>query len=47
VLRLPVPEIQTLIFVYLMYSAQATIYLARVGGRFWSVGREQFRFQAS
>jgi H+-transporting ATPase len=36
VLRLPVPEIQTLMFVYLMYSAQATIYLTRIRDRLWS-----------
>lgn len=36
VLRLPEPEVQTLMFVYLMYSAQVTIYLSRVRGRFWS-----------
>jgi H+-transporting ATPase len=36
VLSLPVAEIQTLMFVYLMYSAQATIYLTRVRDRLWS-----------
>ena len=36
VLHLPVSQIQTLMFVYLIYSAQATIYLTRVRGRFWS-----------
>ena len=30
------PQFQTLMFVYLMYSAQATIYLTRVRRRFWS-----------
>lgn len=35
-LTLPVPQIQTLMFVYLMYSAQATIYLTRTPDRFWS-----------
>jgi H+-transporting ATPase len=35
VLLLSVPAIQTLMFVYLIYSAQATIYLTRVRGRFW------------
>ncbi len=30
-------QIQTLMFAYLMYSAQATIYIARVPGRFWSL----------
>lgn len=33
---MPVPQIQTLVFVYLIYSAQATIYLTRVRGRLWS-----------
>ena len=36
VLKLPHPEVQTLMFVYLMYSAQATIYLTRVRDRLWS-----------
>jgi len=36
-LILTVPQIQTLMFVYLIYSAQATIYLTRVRGRFWSL----------
>lgn len=36
-LHLPSPQIQTLMFVYLMYSAQATIYISRVPGRFWSL----------
>lgn len=36
VVSMPVPEIQTLTFAYLIYSAQATIYLTRVRGRFWS-----------
>lgn len=36
VLHLAVPQIQTLMFAYLVYSAQATIYLNRVRGRFWS-----------
>jgi H+-transporting ATPase len=36
VLKLSIPQIQTLMFVYLMYSAQATIYLTRVRGRLWS-----------
>lgn len=36
VLMLSVPQIQTLMFVYLIYSAQTTIYLTRVQGRFWS-----------
>lgn len=36
VLALSVPQIQTVMFVYLIYSAQTTIYLTRVHGRFWS-----------
>jgi H+-transporting ATPase len=36
VVHLSVPQIQTLMFAYLIYSAQATIYLTRVRGRFWS-----------
>ena len=36
VLKLSIPQFQTLMFVYLMYSAQATIYLTRVRRRFWS-----------
>jgi H+-transporting ATPase len=35
-LALPVAQVQTLMFVYLMYSAQATIYLTRVRDRFWT-----------
>lgn len=41
-LKLPVPQIQTLMFVYLMYSAQATIYLTRVHDRFWSFAPSRF-----
>jgi H+-transporting ATPase len=36
VLRLPILQIQTLVFVYLIYSAQATIYMTRVRDHFWS-----------
>ncbi len=36
VLKLPTPQVQTLVFVFLMYSAQTTIYINRVPGRFWS-----------
>jgi len=36
VLELPIPQIQTLMFVYLIYSAQATIYITRVRDHFWS-----------
>lgn len=35
-LAFSVPQTQTLMFVYLIYSAQTTIYLTRVRGRFWS-----------
>jgi H+-transporting ATPase len=42
VLKLPIPEIQTLMFVYLMYSAQATIYLARVRDRLWSFAPSRY-----
>jgi H+-transporting ATPase len=42
VLNLPTPQIQTLVFVYLMYSAQATIYISRVPGRFWSLAPSRF-----
>lgn len=35
-LKLPTPQVQTLMFVYLMYSAQATIYLTRVRDHLWS-----------
>lgn len=36
ILKLPFPEIQTLMFLYLIYSAQATIYITRVREHFWS-----------
>lgn len=36
-LALPVPQVQTLMFVYLIYTAQATIYLVRVRDRVWSL----------
>jgi len=42
VVQLPTLKIQTLTFVYLMYSAQATIYISRVPGRFWSLGPSRF-----
>jgi H+-transporting ATPase len=35
-LHLSIPQIQTLMFAFLIYSAQATIYLTRVRGRLWS-----------
>ena len=36
-LELPIPQVQTLMFVYLIYSAQATIYMTRVRDRVWSL----------
>ncbi|HHT1170748.1 TPA: HAD-IC family P-type ATPase, partial [Klebsiella michiganensis] len=36
-LQLPVPQIQALMFAYLMYTAQMTIYLSRTPGRCWSL----------
>ena len=42
VLHLPIPQIQTLMFVYLIYSAQTTIYLTRVRGRFWSFAPSRY-----
>lgn len=36
VLKIPFPQIQTLMFLYLIYSAQATIYITRVREHFWS-----------
>ncbi len=41
-LKLSVPQIQTLMFVYLIYSAQVTIYLTRVRGRFWSFAPSRY-----
>lgn len=42
ILHLPIPQIQTLMFVYLIYSAQTTIYLTRVRGRFWSFAPSRY-----
>ena len=42
VLQLSAPQIQTLMFAYLIYSAQATIYLTRVRGRFWSFAPSRY-----
>lgn len=42
ILQLSVPQIQTLMFAYLIYSAQATIYLTRVRGRFWSFAPSRY-----
>ncbi|ANQ40036.1 divalent cation transporter [Gluconobacter oxydans] len=36
-LHLPIPQIHTLMFVYLMYTAQVTIWLTRTPGHFWSL----------
>jgi len=36
VLELPIPQIQTLMFIYLIFSAQATIWITRVRDHFWS-----------
>lgn len=41
-LQLPVPQIQSLMFAYLMYSAQATIYLTRTPDRCWSLPPSRF-----
>jgi H+-transporting ATPase len=41
-LKLSTPQVQVLMFVYLMYSAQATIYLTRVRGRFWSFAPSRY-----
>jgi H+-transporting ATPase len=35
--NVPVLQIQSVVFAYLMYSAQATIYLTRTPNRFWSL----------
>jgi H+-transporting ATPase len=42
VLELPTLQIQTLVFFYLMISAQATVYISRVPGRFWSLAPSPF-----
>jgi H+-transporting ATPase len=42
VLAMPVPQIQTLMFVYLIYSAQTTIYLTRVRDRFWTFAPSRY-----
>jgi len=42
VLNLPVHQIQTLMFVYLIYSAQATIYMTRVRDHFWSFAPSRY-----
>jgi len=42
VLNIPVPQIQTLMFVYLIYSAQATIYMTRVRDHFLSFAPSRY-----
>lgn len=42
VLHLRIPQIQTIMFVYLIYSAQVTIYLTRVRDHFWTFMPSQF-----
>jgi len=42
VLKLPIPQIQTLMFVYLIVSAQATIYMTRVRDHFWSFAPSRY-----
>ena len=42
VLKLPIPQIQTLMFAYLIFSAQATIYLTRVRDHFWSFAPSRY-----
>ncbi|WP_454691487.1 HAD-IC family P-type ATPase [Achromobacter aloeverae] len=37
VLKLPPAQVQTAMFAYLMYSAQATLYIARTPDRLWSL----------
>lgn len=41
-LAMPIPQVQTLMFVYLIYSAQATIYLTRVRDRVWSLAPSRY-----
>jgi H+-transporting ATPase len=40
--EMPIPQVQTLMFVYLIYSAQATIYLTRVRDRLWSLAPSRY-----
>ena len=42
VLKIPIPQIQTLMFVYLIVSAQATIYMTRVRDHFWSFAPSRY-----
>ncbi len=42
VLKLPNSQVQTLMFVYLIYSAQATIYLTRVRDRVWTLAPSRY-----
>ncbi len=41
-LRLSVGQVQTIMFAYLIYSAQITSYLSRTRGRFWSFAPSRF-----
>jgi H+-transporting ATPase len=41
-LGMPIAQVQTLMFVYLIYSAQATIYLTRVRDRVWSLAPSRY-----
>jgi H+-transporting ATPase len=41
-LALTIPQVQTLMFVYLIYSAQTTIYLTRTRDRFWSFAPSRY-----
>jgi H+-transporting ATPase len=41
-MALPMPQVQTLMFVYLIYSAQATIYLTRVRDQIWSLAPSSY-----
>jgi len=42
VLNLLVSQIQTLMFIYLIYSAQATIYMTRIRDHFWSFAPSRY-----
>ncbi len=42
VLNIPVPQIQTLMFAYLIFSAQATIYMTRVRDHLWSFAPSRY-----
>jgi H+-transporting ATPase len=42
VLNIPVPQVQTLMFAYLIFSAQATIYMTRVRDHLWSFAPSRY-----